>query len=219
MLQLSWLIIFSEVFIRHAIYTVCIGCACIFGLVITGILVCKWRKCRTTHIISTHDHSEAIQSPTENSMESVYEEIDDIALQEPAQHPNISNINEELSSIFSSSSDKSSISTTEEQYLNPYQIIVQSSEYRPYSVIERSEREKRIFFCKTESVTQEKYEKELDTQEGHKDFANVQSYPLNYSEVEFNTLDICNTEIVSNQATTNPCLEEKTEYAEIVHNV
>ncbi|XP_063416274.1 uncharacterized protein LOC134697918 [Mytilus trossulus] len=152
-------------------------------------------------------------------MESVYEEIDDIALQEPAQHPNISNTNEELSSNFSSSSDKSDISTTEEQYLNPYQIIIPSIEYRPYSVIERDVKEIRNISCKTESVTKEKYEKELDEQEEHTVFTNVLLYPLNYSEVEFNTTDICNTEIASKQATTNPCSEEKTEYLEIVHNV
>lgn len=206
----------------------CIGCACIFGLVITGIFVCKWRKYKTTHILSRHVHSDAIQSPTENSMESFYEEIDDTALQEPAQHPNISNINEELSSICSSSSDKSSISTTEEQYLNPYQIIVQSSEYRPYSVIERTDREVRHISGKAGSVIKEKYEKELDEQEGHTDFSNVQYNPLNYSEIEFiNKTDSCinntnrfeRTQLVSNQATTNPCVKENTKYVEIVHNV
>ncbi|CAC5420919.1 unnamed protein product [Mytilus coruscus] len=221
-----------EVFVRRAIYTACIGCACIFGSVLTGILVYKWRKRRTSHILSRNAHTDAIQHPTENSIDSFYEEIDDIALSEPAQRPNLNNINEELSSICSSSSDKNSISTTEEQYLNPYQIIVQSSEDRPYSVIERSEREIRNISCKTESVIKEKYEKELDEQEGHKvkqiDFASVQYHPLNYSEIEFiNKTDTCinnsnifeNTEIVSNQATAKPCLKENTEYVDIVHIV
>ncbi|CAC5355456.1 unnamed protein product [Mytilus coruscus] len=219
-----------EMFVKLTIFIVCIGCACIFVLVVSGIFFYKRRKDRTTDSLNMHVHSAIIPHQTENRIESIYEEIDDMALPEAAQHPNLNTINEELYSNSSSSLDKNSMSNHEDQYLNPYQIIVQDVEHRPYFVIGRSDTEIKNIESSIEGVRNEQCQEESDEQDGNTkrqlELELAQSYSLNYPKIQiFNNRETANfgryknTQMFSRQLITNPSLTEKTEYVEIIHIV
>lgn len=216
---------FSEMFVKSTLFIVCIGFACIFVSVISGIFFHKRRKYRITDSLTLHVHSAVNAHQTENRIESIYEEIDDMEIPEAAQHPNlntISMISEELYSNSSSSVDKNSISNHEDQYLNPYQIIVQDVEDRPYVVIGRSDTENRI--------ERKQYQEEFDEQgiktKRQLNLEQTQSYSLNYPEIQIindrdtNSFDRSqNNKIIARPLITIPTLTEKTEYVEIVHIV
>ncbi|CAC5381666.1 unnamed protein product [Mytilus coruscus] len=214
-----------EILVKREIFVVCIGCACILVLVISGIYFYKRRKNRTTDSLNRHVHSATMQNQTEIRIESIYDEIEDMELPEPAQHQNLNTINQELSSTSSSSVDKNSISNHEDQYLNPYQIIVQDVEDRPYRLIERNDRELRNI-TKTnsfESVGNEQYQEVSDEQEGNQ---KRQCHFLNYPEIQIinnrdkNNFDrYKNTQIFPRHIIQKPRSTEKTEYVEIVHIV
>lgn len=225
-------IIFLDIFGYNAVYTLCIGCALIFGLVLTGIFLYKRHKHRTSAIIISHVHNDSIRHPTANRTEDIYEEIDDITLPDPDQHQYLNNYTTELSSNDSTSSDRKSISNPEEQYLNPYQIIVQNIEDRPYSFIGRSGSEIIDDTYTTESAGVEQYEEEADKpkeQNFRKKTLKNNGHSLNYPEIMFiNRIDAditikedkCkNTQISSNHSKLNRCPQDNTEYVEIVHNV
>ncbi|CAC5423006.1 unnamed protein product [Mytilus coruscus] len=179
-------------------------------------------KCLLCTANQRHAHNETIQHPTENRIESIYEEIDDIILPDPD-----SNINVELSSNDSTSSDKNSISNSEDQYLNPYQIIVQNIEDRPYSFIGRSETE---ITNNSDTIARlERYNKESDERK-KKNLRKVplenKFHSLNYPEILFikrtdtgNIDKYKNTRTFSKQSKSNPCSQDNTEYVEIVHIV
>lgn len=219
-------IIFSDIFGDNAVFTLCIGCAFIFGLIITGIIFYKRHTNRTSAFIISHDHNETIQHPTANRTECIYEEIDDITLPDPDQHQYINNCITELSSNDSTSSDRKSISNPEEQYLNPYQIIVQNIEDRPYNFIGRSGTEIINDTDTTTSLGVERYEEEADKQkEQHfrKKTLKNKVHSLNYPEITF--INRTDTDIKinvekckNNQISSNRCPQDNTEYVEIVHN-
>lgn len=102
-------IIFLDIFGYNAVYKLCIGCALIFGLVITGIFLYKRHKHRTSANIISHDHNESIRHPTANITEGIYEEIDEISLPDTDQHQYITcirNYTTDLSFNDSTSSDR-----------------------------------------------------------------------------------------------------------------
>lgn len=189
----------------------------------------KIRSYKSTKVVITQDLE---TNAAETGFESVYEEIDETDLDEIIQHSHLYTSNvDETSTSSSDGTDKNSASNCDD-YLNPYQSILEHTENHAYrstsnvvsdSSIERCEGHSIcVENCNPLSVNVEKGERIVISTD------NSKCIYLKYSDLEIDTQNINNglnryenTRIFQTEKKSAPQNEAKckTEYAEIIHTV
>lgn len=125
------MLLFLDVSTDQNVYVYGFGGAVTFVMLIFGIYY-KIRYYRSTNIIISQV-SETIQMSEVNRFESVYDEIDELALDDINQQPHLNNTSmEDVSS--NSSGTTTSVTSNNEGYLNPYQPIIHYANTHIYSL-------------------------------------------------------------------------------------
>ncbi|VDI69237.1 Hypothetical predicted protein [Mytilus galloprovincialis] len=110
-------------------YVYAFGGAVVFGMVLLGFYYNI--KCyKSQNIIISHDH-ETNHTSEVNEIENVYDEINELALDDMNQQPHQNSSSIEDDSSNSSGTTKSG-TTNSEGYLNPYQPIIQNTDTHTY---------------------------------------------------------------------------------------
>ncbi|VDH92213.1 Hypothetical predicted protein, partial [Mytilus galloprovincialis] len=211
----------------HNIYAYIFGGVGAFAIVSLCTMFYKIRCYRSTQVgIAQVFETNSIAEV--NEFESVYEEIDEIVLDEFIQQSNRSNIHVDEISSSSSSTDKNPESNLDD-YLNPYQLILQTTEHHTYksisdfigvAAIERRDDSACVDMNNPTYVEQDEHiRKSVDVSK---------SLCLKYSDLEIdgkqvrNDIDSYeNTRIFRNdvqkERKSSPQPKSSTEYAEIIH--
>lgn len=199
----------------------------VFGIILLCTFVYKIRSytSRSTNVaISQVSNSNAV----DNIFEGLYDEIDETALDEFIQQANPSNANVDTISSSSSGTDKNSASNFDD-YLNPYQPILQTAASHLYKSTADGVLVSSIEIRGNHDCLKNKSPTYINIEQQER-VRNSPSYSeslfLKYSELEIDTLNVnnvrdnyVNTRIFQTKRARTSHPSTSTEYAEIIQSV
>ncbi|CAG2249188.1 nuoL [Mytilus edulis] len=136
-------------------YVYAFGGVAVFGMVLLGFYY-KIKCYKLQNTINIHD-PETNHTSEVNEIENVYDEIDELALDDMNQQPhhNSSSIEDDSSN---SSGTTNSGTTNNEGYLNPYQPIIQNTDTHTYSLTSAAVSSTEQEICNQACVNVKQYE-------------------------------------------------------------
>ncbi|CAC5413103.1 unnamed protein product [Mytilus coruscus] len=180
------MLLFLDVSTDENVYIYGFGGAVTFVMMLFGIYY-KIRYYKSRNIIISQV-PETNQLSEVNRFESVYDEIDELALDDMNQQSNLNNTSVEDDSSNSSGTTNSGTSNNE-GYLNPYQPIIHNAENHKYSltsaVVSSTQEKREDHIC--EKIYNETYVNVIQDEITQKSSNYPDSQSLNYSDIPIDT--------------------------------